>query len=100
MRPSRVPRQGHRLADLDRTGDKPYPCRYVITSKGVDQAPQFTMEIREWKAGAGAAAADFAFKAPAGAKRMDVKDLAGAEGNQRPAGELQIGRARNDHLQD
>ena len=37
-------------------GEQPYPCRYVITSKGVDQAPQFTMEIREWKAGAGAAA--------------------------------------------
>ena len=34
-------------------GPKPYPCRYVITSKGVDQAPQFTMEIRDWKAGAG-----------------------------------------------
>jgi hypothetical protein len=54
-------------------GDNPYPCRYVITSKNVDQAPQFTMEIREWKAGA--ATGDFAFNAPAGAKRMDVKDL-------------------------
>jgi hypothetical protein len=57
-------------------GDNPYPCRYVITSKGVDQAPQFTLTIREWKAGAGVSAADFIFKAPAGAKRMDVKDLA------------------------
>ena len=54
-------------------GEDPYPCRYVITSKGVDQAPQFTMEIREWKAGG--SAANFGFTPPAGAKRMDVNDL-------------------------
>jgi hypothetical protein len=56
-------------------GKEPYPCRYVITSKGVDQAPQFTMEIRDWKAGAGVAGADFTFKPPAGAKKLDLKDL-------------------------
>ncbi|HEY6814430.1 MAG TPA: DUF2092 domain-containing protein [Croceibacterium sp.] len=57
-------------------GENPYPCRYVITSKGVDQAPQFTMVIRDWKAGAAAGAADFSFTPPAGAKQMDVADLA------------------------
>jgi len=56
-------------------GKNPYPCRYVITSKGVDQAPQFTMEIRDWKSGAGAAASDFSFMPPAGAKKLDAKDL-------------------------
>jgi hypothetical protein len=56
-------------------GPAPYPCRYVITSKSVGQAPQFTMVIRDWKAGAAAAAQNFAFAPPAGAKRMDVKDL-------------------------
>jgi hypothetical protein len=56
-------------------GKEPYPCRYVITSKGVDQAPQFTMEIRDWKSGTGAAGADFNFKPPPGAKQLDVKDL-------------------------
>ena len=56
-------------------GKEPYPCRYVITSKGVDQAPQFTMEVRDWKAGSGVAGADFTFKPPAGAKKLDVKDL-------------------------
>jgi hypothetical protein len=40
-------------------GDTPYPCRYVITSKNVDQAPQFTMVIRDWKAGSGGG--DFSF---------------------------------------
>lgn len=56
-------------------GEAPYPCRYVVTSKQVDQAPQFALEIHDWKAGAGVADADFTFKPPAGAKRMDVKDL-------------------------
>ena len=54
-------------------GAEPYPCRYVITSTGVDQAPQFTMEIRDWKAGG--AAGPFTFTPPAGATRMDVADL-------------------------
>ncbi len=56
-------------------GDQPYPCRYVITSKGVDQAPQFSMTIRDWKASAGASSADYSFKPPAGATKMDIKDL-------------------------
>ena len=56
-------------------GQNPYPCRYVITSTGVDQAPQFTLTIREWKAGADLAAGDFTFNAPAGAKRIEEKDL-------------------------
>jgi len=57
-------------------GDQPYPCRYVITSKGVDQSPQFTMVIRDWKAGSGAAGSNFSFTPPAGARKLDVKDLA------------------------
>ena len=57
-------------------GEKPYPCRYVITSKDVDQAPQFTMQIREWRSGAGAGAGSAAFTPPAGAKQLDIADLA------------------------
>ena len=56
-------------------GPNPYPCRYVITSTGVDQAPQFTMVVREWKAGGEVAAGDFTFTPPAGAKKLDAKDL-------------------------
>ena len=56
-------------------GDQPYPCRYVITSKGVDQAPQFTMTIRDWKAGA-VGQGSYTFTPPAGAKKLDAKDLA------------------------
>jgi hypothetical protein len=57
-------------------GANPYPCRYVITTKGVDQAPQFTLVVRDWKAGAAVAPSDFAFKPPAGAKLLDAKDIA------------------------
>lgn len=56
-------------------GKEPYPCRYVITSKGVDQAPEFSMTIRDWKAGAGAGQPSFTFTPPAGSTKMDVKDL-------------------------
>ena len=56
-------------------GENPRPCRYVITSKDVDQAPQFTMVVRDWKAGAGVAGGDFTFKPPAGAKLLDAKDI-------------------------
>ena len=56
-------------------GDQPYPCRYVITSTGVDQAPQFSMTIRDWKASAAASSSDYSFKPPAGATKMDIKDL-------------------------
>src|SRR3989337_3942354 len=53
-------------------GARPYPCRYVITSKQVDQAPQYSVEIRAWKTGDEVAADDFSFKAPMDAKKMDV----------------------------
>jgi hypothetical protein len=56
-------------------GDEPYPCRYVITSTGVDQAPQFTLEVSDWKAGAAAGTPNFTFTAPAGATRLEVADL-------------------------
>jgi len=54
-------------------GATPRPCRYVITSKDVDQAPQFTLTVRDWKAGSGQA--NFAFTPPAGATKLDAKDL-------------------------
>ena len=32
-------------------GERPYPCRYVITSKGVAQSPQYSIQIKDWKTG-------------------------------------------------
>jgi hypothetical protein len=56
-------------------GERPYPCRYVITSHGVDQGPQYSIQISDWKTGTEVAADDFAFKAPDGAKQIDLKQL-------------------------
>lgn len=56
-------------------GDRPYPCRYVITSKAVPGFPEYRVEVRNWKTGAEVAPADFAFVAPANAKKLALKDL-------------------------
>jgi hypothetical protein len=47
----------------------------VITSKLVAGGPQYSIQVRNWKAGGDASSSDFTFKAPAGAKSIDVKDL-------------------------
>jgi hypothetical protein len=56
-------------------GARPYPCRYVITSKLVRDAPQYTVQIRDWKTGNEVAADDFRFSSPANAKKVTLKDL-------------------------
>jgi hypothetical protein len=56
-------------------GDRPYPCRYVVTSKKVTGWPQYTVDLRAWKTGAEVASDDFSFKVPAGAKQLKPGDL-------------------------
>jgi hypothetical protein len=56
-------------------GDKPYPCRYVVTSKLVDQGPQYSVQVRDWKAGGEAVANTFAFSNTTKAKKIDIVDL-------------------------
>jgi hypothetical protein len=56
-------------------GPKPIPRKYVITSKAVTGAPQYTLLIRDWKTDAPMAPNTFAFKEPTGAKKIDVKEL-------------------------
>ena len=56
-------------------GDRPYPCRYIVTSKLLTGAPQYSVDIMDWKAGAEVASVDFSLKNAAGAKKMDLKDL-------------------------
>src|SRR5690349_13321654 len=51
------------------SGAKPVPRKYVITSKTIAGAPQYSLRIREWKTDANADA-DFAFKAPADATKV------------------------------
>jgi hypothetical protein len=61
-------------------GDQPYPCRYVITSKLVADGPQYTVQVSNWKTGKEVAANDFAFNAPADAKKVEVKNLKNMKG--------------------
>jgi hypothetical protein len=56
-------------------GARPYPCRYVITSKPVDDGPQYSVRIRDWKTGNEVASDDFSFQNSANAKKMELSDL-------------------------
>ena len=56
-------------------GDRPYPCRYVITSKLIANGPQYSIQIRDWKTGDEVASDDFGFKNPTNAEKIDLNDL-------------------------
>lgn len=56
-------------------GDAPRPCRYIITNKTADAAPQYTVDVREWKAITELASVDFTFNPPADAKMVKPDDL-------------------------
>ena len=56
-------------------GDRPYPCRYVITSKRIANGPQYSIQIRDWKTGDEVASDDFGFKNSTNAKQIDLNEL-------------------------
>jgi hypothetical protein len=64
-------------------GARPYPCRYVITSKKVTGSPEYTLDITAWKAGADVASDGFKLEIPADAKKLttdqvpDLDDIPG-----------------------
>ena len=51
-------------------GDHPIPRKYVITSKTVTGAPQYTLRIKDWKSGEQAAGDTFSFTPPQGATKV------------------------------
>ena len=57
-------------------GSQPIPRKYVITSKDVTGAPQYTLRIKEWKTDVSVAADAFSFKPPAGSQKVEVSALA------------------------
>ena len=59
---------------MGREGARPIPRKYVITSKAVAAAPQYTLRIKEWKEEEAPANA-FTFTPPDGAKKVDFKEL-------------------------
>jgi hypothetical protein len=58
-------------------GERPYPCRYTITSKLLASGPQYTIQIRDWKTGGEVAATDYSFKNTTNAKKVELEDLKG-----------------------
>ncbi len=60
-------------------GDRPYPCRYVISSKVIDGEPQYSIQISDWKTGDEVAATGFSFKNPTDAKKVDLDKLEGTD---------------------
>jgi hypothetical protein len=68
------------------TGTKPVPRKYVITSKTLAGAPQYTLRIRDWKTDAFTDADTFVFKPPAGATKVDLDSVAMAEFDELPPG--------------
>jgi hypothetical protein len=53
-------------------GDRPVPRKYVITSKAVGGAPQYTLRLRDWKVGTSPAPDAFAFKPPEGSSGVAI----------------------------
>ncbi len=56
-------------------GDRPYPCRYVITSKLIAGEPQYSNQARDWKTGDQVAPDDFGFKNETSAKKIEPSEL-------------------------
>ena len=54
------------------TGAQPIPRKYVITSKTLAGAPQYTLRIKDWKTDPIVDADAFAFKAPEGATKVSL----------------------------
>lgn len=56
-------------------GEHPVPRKYVITSKTVAQAPQYTLRISELRTDLKADPSAFDFKAPEGASQVEIDGL-------------------------
>ncbi len=68
------------------TGAKPVPRKYVITSKTLAAAPQYTLRIKDWKTDAFSDPDTFVFKPPTGATKADLDSGVMAEFDELPPG--------------
>ena len=64
-------------------GSRPLPRKFMITSKQVSGAPQFTVLIRNWDVGAKLTDGEFNFTPPKGAKKIEFLQLS-AEAKPQP----------------
>lgn len=56
-------------------GARPIPRKYVVTSKGVGAAPQYTLRIKDWNTDVAISGDAFAFTPPQGANKVALGDL-------------------------
>ena len=56
-------------------GDRPLPLRYVITTKTVAGAPQYTLQLRAWNVAPQVDPAGFVFVPPPGARQLDPSSV-------------------------
>jgi hypothetical protein len=66
------------------SGARPIPRKYVITSKTLAGAPQYSLKIKDWKTDVPADADTFVFKPPADAKKVDLNAVAMMEFDEVP----------------
>jgi hypothetical protein len=57
-------------------GDRPLPLRYVITTKWLTGAPQYTVQLKNWNTAPQIDAAQFTFVPPQGARKLDPAAVA------------------------
>lgn len=55
-----------------KVGKEPLPMKYVITSKWITAAPQYTVSFHDWNTKAKISAKQFRFSAPKGAKQIEA----------------------------
>jgi hypothetical protein len=53
------------------TGDKPLPMKYIITTKWLSGAPQFSVRLGDWNTQPAIPPGRFDFKPPPGAQRLE-----------------------------
>jgi len=58
-------------------GDRPYPCRYVVTSKDIAGGPQYSIQFNNWMTGGDVKTDGFTFENTSNAEQIDAADLAG-----------------------
>jgi hypothetical protein len=56
-------------------GDKPYPCKYVVTSKWTTAAPEYQLRVRNWNDSPKIEANSFQFGLPADAKEVKISEI-------------------------
>jgi hypothetical protein len=73
------------------TGAQPIPRKFVITSKTLAGAPQYTLRIKDWKTDPITDANAFTFKAPEGATKVSMDSNEMHEFDEVPPGTLEGG---------